>query len=69
MASHTRRGLSAARKKELWERWKGCQSLSDIARTLEKRTGSIHAVLKATGGIAPRERCYRRSYPASRLPR
>ncbi|MEJ7871229.1 MAG: IS30 family transposase [Rubrobacteraceae bacterium] len=57
MASRARWGLSASQKKELWERWKAGESLSDIARVLEKRTGSIHAVLKATGGIAPRERC------------
>lgn len=49
-------GLSEAGKKELWDRWKAGDSLSDIARALEKPAGSIHGVLKATGGFAPPER-------------
>jgi IS30 family transposase len=51
-----RPGLSAARKQELWERWKAGESISDIARALKKPPGSIHGVLKATGGIAPPRR-------------
>ena len=48
-------GLPEGRKKEeLWERWKAGESISDIAaRALKKPPGSIHGVLKATGGIAP----------------
>ncbi len=57
MAKLGRPGLSAARKKELWDRWKAGESISDIARALEKPPGSIHGVLKATGGIAPPQRC------------
>jgi IS30 family transposase len=49
-------GLSAAGKKELWERWKAGESVSDISRALKKPPGSIHGMLKATGGIAPPER-------------
>ena len=56
MANLGRPGLSAARKKELWDRWKAGESISDIARALEKPPGSIHGVLKATGGIAPPQR-------------
>jgi IS30 family transposase len=48
--------LSAVRKKELWERWKAGESISDIARALKKPPGSIHGVLKTTGGIAPPHR-------------
>jgi transposase, IS30 family len=44
------------RKKELWERWKAGESISDIARALKKPPGSIHGVLKATGGITPPQR-------------
>jgi DNA-binding CsgD family transcriptional regulator len=51
-----RPGLSAVRKKELWDRWKAGESISDIARALKKPPGSIHGVLKATGGIAPPRR-------------
>ena len=53
MARVDRPGLPEARKKELWERWKAGESISDIARALEKHHYSIHRVLEATGGIAP----------------
>ncbi len=49
-------GLSEAGKKELWERWKAGESISDISRALKKPPGSIHGMLKATGGIAPPQR-------------
>jgi IS30 family transposase len=49
-------GLSAAGKKELWERWRAGESISDISRTLQKPAGSIHGMLEATGGISPPER-------------
>jgi hypothetical protein len=52
-----RPGLPEARKKELWERWKAGESISDIARLLKKPPGSIHSILKANGGIAPPQRC------------
>jgi len=45
--------LSEAGKKELWERWKAGESISDISRVLKKPPGSIHGMLKAQGGIAP----------------
>ncbi len=48
--------MSAAGKKELWERWKAGESVSDISRALKKPPGSIHGMLKTTGGIAPPER-------------
>src|SRR3954467_4855546 len=57
VANLGRPGLSAVCKKELWDRWKAGESISDIARALEKPPGSIHGVLKATGGIAPPQRC------------
>ena len=48
--------MPEVRKRELWDRWKVGESISDIARALEKPLGSIHGVLKATGGIAPSRR-------------
>jgi IS30 family transposase len=45
-----------AGKKELWERWRAGESISDISRTLQKPAGSIHGMLEATGGISPPER-------------
>lgn len=51
---HTkRRGISAAERAELWNRWKSGQSLSDIARALSKPPGSVHGYLSIRGGIAP----------------
>ncbi len=55
-----RPGLSAQQKKELWNRWKDGQSLSEIGRALGKHAGSIHGVLSASGGIFPREKQRRR---------
>jgi IS30 family transposase len=48
--------LSLAHKKELWRRWREGQSLSEIGRALGKQAGSIHAVVKANGGIVPTTR-------------
>jgi IS30 family transposase len=49
-------GLSEAGKKELWERWRAGESISDIARALQKAPGSIHRMIEATGGFSPPER-------------
>ena len=56
MAQLGRPGLSSTEKAELWNRWRRGQSISDIARALEKAPGSIHGVLSGRGGIAPAER-------------
>jgi hypothetical protein len=53
-------GLSAAGKKQLWNRWRAGESISDIARALQKAPGSIHGMLEATGGISPLVRRRRR---------
>jgi IS30 family transposase len=52
--------LSAAGKKELWERWRTGESISDIARALQKAPGSIHGIIEATGGFSPPARHRRR---------
>ena len=52
--------MSAASKRELWERWRAGESISDIARALHKAPGSIHGMLEATGGFSPPERRRRR---------
>lgn len=56
---------SAAERAELWGRWKAGESLSDIARALERMPGTIHTTLSERGGIAPRTRT--RSVRALRL--
>ncbi len=56
MARVGRPGMSDAQKQELWERWRGGESLSDIGRALGKFPASIFGVLKLHGGLAPRVR-------------
>jgi IS30 family transposase len=51
-----RPGLTDEQKRELWDRWKNGQSLSEIGRALGKHPGSIHGVVASKGGIVPAER-------------
>lgn len=51
MARLGRPGLSDAQRRELWERWKAGDSISDIGRALFKNPGSVHGVLALGGGI------------------
>ena len=53
-------GLSATGKKELWKRWRAGESISDIARALQKSPSSIHTMIEATGSFSPPERRRRR---------
>lgn len=53
MAKIGRPGLSDEQKREVWQRWKEGQSLSEIGRALGKVAGSIHGVVAAHGGIVP----------------
>ena len=48
-----KRGLEANERADLWRRWRAGQSLSDIARALEKPSGSVFGFIAATGGISP----------------
>jgi len=41
----------------LWDAWKGGWTISQIARSLNRRPASIFMVLRRDGGIAPRTRC------------
>ncbi len=56
MTIRRRPGLSAPQKQELWERWKRGQSMGEIARVFGKERGSIHSVLRSTGGFKPSTR-------------
>jgi len=56
MATTKSRGLLAAQKRELWNRWRKGQSLSEIGRVLRKNAGSISGVLAMYGGISPPNR-------------
>ena len=54
METMRRRWFSQEQKAELWARWKGGQSPSDIAHALERKTkGGVYRILALTGGIAP----------------
>ncbi|MEU4720729.1 IS30 family transposase [Nonomuraea dietziae] len=48
-----RPGMSDAQKRELWDRWKAGESISQIARALDKPPGSVFTVLKSNGGYVP----------------
>ena len=48
--------MSAAEKAELWARWKRGESLSDIARALDRIPGAVFQVLATHGGVAPAPR-------------
>jgi IS30 family transposase len=52
-------GLSAEQKRELWQRWKAGQSLTEIGRALGKHSSSIHFVISPNGGFLPRMRTRR----------
>jgi len=51
-----RREYSQAERKELWERWKRGETISDIARALDRAPGTIHCTIREQGGVVPRER-------------
>ena len=53
MAKLGRPGMSDAAKRELWDRWKQGESISQISRALAKPPGSVFTVLKANGGYVP----------------
>ena len=56
MTIRRRPGLSAPQKQELWERWRRGQSMNEIAQAFGKERGSIHSVLRSTGGFKPSTR-------------
>ena len=51
--SSERPGLSSAAKEEMWVRYRAGESCASIGRALGKATGSVYAVVRAHGGIAP----------------
>ena len=52
-----KRGLDANERADLWQRWRAGQSLSDIARALDKPPGSVFNWVAWRGGISPAARC------------
>lgn len=48
--------LTAEQKVELWSRWRGGQSLSEIGRALERSAPAIFSSIRSTGGFSPATR-------------
>jgi IS30 family transposase len=53
MARMGRPGMSDAQKRELWDRWKAGESISEISRALGRPPGSVFTILKSNGGYVP----------------
>ena len=51
-----RRVYSAVERRELWDRWKRGESVSEIGRALDRAPGTIHCTIRERGGVVPRER-------------
>jgi IS30 family transposase len=51
-----RREFSAVERRELWDRWRRGESVSEIGRALDRAPGTIHCTLRQHGGVVPRER-------------
>jgi IS30 family transposase len=43
-------------RRELWERWKRGESVSEIGRALDRDPSTIHRTVRVYGGVAPSER-------------
>ena len=59
--ARSRRGYSLAERRELWARWVRGESVSEIARALDRAPGTIHCTIKERGGIVPATRRRRSS--------
>ncbi|MFI6850678.1 IS30 family transposase, partial [Kitasatospora sp. NPDC050467] len=53
MARLGRPGMSDTQKRELWDRWKAGESISEISRALGRPPGSIFTIIKSNGGYVP----------------
>jgi IS30 family transposase len=51
-----RREYSAGERRELWDRWKRGESISEIGRALDRAPGTIHCTIREHGGVVPAER-------------
>jgi IS30 family transposase len=49
--------MSASDRNEMWRRWRAGESLTDIARGLERGLSRIHRLVETEGGIGPVLRC------------
>ena len=56
MVTIVRRKYTVGERRELWERWKRGESVSDVGRALDRAPSSIHGAIRVYGGVPPRER-------------
>jgi IS30 family transposase len=56
VVARTRRKYTAQERRELWDRWKRGESISEIGRALDRAPGTIHCTIREHGGVPPRER-------------
>src|SRR3974390_3398732 len=56
MGRRFHRGFAGAEKTELWDRWKGGESLKAIGRAFGKPSSSIYFLVAPHGGIRPAQR-------------
>ena len=66
VVARTRRKYTAKERRELWERWKRGESISEIGRALDRAPGTISCTIRLRGGVAPSER--RRSLWGAKTP-
>jgi len=57
VARRRRREYSVVERRELWERWRRGESISEIGRALDRAPGTVHYTIRQHGGIAPPRRC------------
>jgi len=57
--------LSAQERREIWAKWKLGHSASEIAVALERGQTSVLRLVRANGGVGPRERCRAASHLSS----
>lgn len=51
-----RRAYSLVERKELWDRWKRGESVTEISRALDRAPATISCTIRLHGGVAPPER-------------
>jgi IS30 family transposase len=50
----TRVGFSEKESATVWQQWKAGATLSEIARLIERKPGTVHGFLSRHRGLAPR---------------
>ncbi|MDQ3121137.1 MAG: IS30 family transposase [Actinomycetota bacterium] len=56
MVARRRREYSTGERRQLWERWKRGESVTQIGRALDRAAATIHYTIREQGGVVPRER-------------